>query len=52
VIEHVPDARGFVAGDIHALEPGGYVHLTTPDITHWRRSEGVTAWDGSFRPTI
>ncbi|HXE16416.1 MAG TPA: class I SAM-dependent methyltransferase [Stellaceae bacterium] len=50
VIEHVPDARGFAAAIFSLLRPGGYVHLTTPDITHWRRPRELTAWDGFIPP--
>lgn len=50
VIEHVPGARAFAAATFALLRPGGYLHLTTPDISHWRRPRDVRRWDGFVPP--
>lgn len=49
VIEHAPDANRFAAALAAAVARGGYLYLTTPDITHWRRPRALAEWDG-YKP--
>ena len=49
VIEHVPDAGSFCEYIGKFLRPGGFLFITTPDITHWRRPRDVRKWD-AFGP--
>ncbi len=51
VIEHVPDAEGCAAAIAALLKPGGYLFITTPDISHWRRPRDVEAWDAFCPPS-
>jgi SAM-dependent methyltransferase len=50
VIEHVPGGQAFAEAAFALLRPGGYLHLTTPDITHWRRPRELRQWDGFIPP--
>ncbi len=50
VIEHIPDAAGFVAAVARLMKPGAVLYLTTPDISHWRRPRRLEAWDGFTPP--
>jgi SAM-dependent methyltransferase len=50
VIEHVPDARGFVAALAAVMTPGAVLYLTTPDMGHWRRPKDLTTWDAFCPP--
>jgi 2-polyprenyl-3-methyl-5-hydroxy-6-metoxy-1,4-benzoquinol methylase len=50
VIEHLADPRRFLEAVHGLLAPGGVFFLTTPDISHWRRSRDVTRWDGFCPP--
>lgn len=49
VIEHAPDAKRFAAALAAAVTRGGFLYLTTPDITHWRRPKALAEWDG-YKP--
>jgi len=49
VIEHIPDVRSFLGAVFALLNRGGYLYLTTPDISHWRVPKDVTKWD-AFGP--
>ncbi|MBM3518047.1 MAG: methyltransferase domain-containing protein [Alphaproteobacteria bacterium] len=49
VIEHVPALDDFVAGLAAVVRPGGYLFVTTPDITHWRRP-ALERWDAFCPP--
>lgn len=37
VIEHVPQAHGFIAALFDILKPGGYLYARTPSVTHLKR---------------
>jgi SAM-dependent methyltransferase len=50
VIEHVPDPRAFAAGLARQVAPGGYLFITTPDISHWRRPKDITQWNAFCPP--
>lgn len=45
VLEHVPDADGFMAAIARATRVGGVLYLTTPDIAHRRVPSNVLDWD-------
>ena len=49
VLEHVPDADGFMAAIARVTRVGGVLYLTTPDIAHWRVPRNVLDW-GIFTP--
>ncbi|MEE9249778.1 MAG: class I SAM-dependent methyltransferase [Alphaproteobacteria bacterium] len=51
VIEHVPDVHGFVSAIAELLGPDGVLFITTPDISHWRRSRDLLAWDAFCPPS-
>ena len=51
VIEHVTNANDFVAAIVTRLRPGGFLYLTTPDISHWRRPRDVRRWDAFCPPS-
>ena len=44
VLEHVPDADGFMAAIARVTKVGGVLYLTTPDIAHWRVPKNVLDW--------
>ncbi|MDP6353178.1 MAG: class I SAM-dependent methyltransferase [Alphaproteobacteria bacterium] len=50
VIEHVADVNGFVAAIAGLMRPGAVLHLTTPDIGHWRRPRDLARWDAFCPP--
>jgi SAM-dependent methyltransferase len=51
VIEHVPAPRAFAAAIARLAKPGGYLYITTPDISHWRVPTDVTQWDAFGPPS-
>jgi SAM-dependent methyltransferase len=51
VIEHVGNVRSFVHSIAELMAPGGYLYLTTPDISHWRTPRDLTKWDAFGPPS-
>jgi 2-polyprenyl-3-methyl-5-hydroxy-6-metoxy-1,4-benzoquinol methylase len=51
VIEHVPDVRPFAEALARQVCPGGYLYVTTPDISHWRRPRDIAQWDAFCPPS-
>jgi 2-polyprenyl-3-methyl-5-hydroxy-6-metoxy-1,4-benzoquinol methylase len=50
VIEHSTDCNKFADKLASVLRPGGFLYLTTPDISHWRRPRDLGRWDGFTPP--
>ncbi len=49
VIEHTPNPNLFLSILSAALKQDGILYITTPDISHWRRTKDVKKWD-AFNP--
>lgn len=50
VIEHIPEPRAFAKALTNQVAPGGYLYITTPDITHWRTPSDIRTWDAFCPP--
>jgi 2-polyprenyl-3-methyl-5-hydroxy-6-metoxy-1,4-benzoquinol methylase len=51
VIEHVPNSRPFAEALAGQVRPGGYLYITTPDISHWRIPGDIAKWDAFCPPS-